>query len=122
MAITHKKTGPKLKEGVPKNVATMLRIDRVLYSELSKIAVRENITMTQAINEALRLRIKQWNKEAPKRQKAFVAQAEAERQAKLASAEIIEGKKYIKDRCAKCMEMKLIQYGDSICDECKIST
>ena len=73
-----KKTGPKLKQGVPANVATMLRIDRVLYAELSKVAIFENITITQALNEAVQLRITQFIKESKKRHKAHLEQAREE--------------------------------------------
>lgn len=110
-----KKTGPKLKEGVPANVATMLRIDRALYAELSKIAIFENITITQALNEAVQLRITQFVKESRKRKK----ESKLRREAEWDSAPIINGRKYEEDVCRICFKKKLIQWGDSVCDSCK---
>ena len=118
MPIIKKKSGPKLREVVPEGYRTTLIIDRNLYLKFGGTARMGGITIFEAINEAMELWLTKWKKGGAKRQKALISKAEAERQNKLASAEVINGKKYIKGKCAKCLKVHLIPYGDSLCEEC----
>jgi len=119
MPIIKKKSGPKLREEVPEGYRTTLIIDRSLYLKFGGTARMGGITIFEAINEAMELWLTKWKKGGAKRQKALISQAEAERQSWLKSSEMIGGKRYVRVKCAKCMEVKLIPYGDSLCEECR---
>ena len=121
MPIIKKKSGPKLKEEVPEGYRTTLIIDRSLYLKFGGTARMGGITIFEAINEAMELWLTKWKKGGAKRQKVLISQAEAEREKRFAEAPVIDGRKYEKGQCVKCMEIKMIPYGDSLCEKCRIT-
>ena len=120
MPIIKKKSGPKLKEEVPEGYRTTLIIDRSLYLKFGGTARMGGITIFEAINEAMELWLTKWKKGGAKRQKALISKAEAERQKRFASSEVIGGVRYIKGKCCMCHKAKMVQYTDSICDVCRL--
>lgn len=114
-----KKIGPKLKEGVPANKATMLRINRILYAKLSETAVLENISMHKIINEAVKLRIDQFTKGANKRHKAHLAEKREAEEKENNKEYNINGQKYHKALCESCLTRKIISVKYGVCDDCR---